>query len=105
MFPGNLGIISRSTLVDLKNTTYRTFMDVAQLLGLEEDTHFTVDKHQSLLRFENGSEILFTGLDDVQKIKGMEPGWFYIDEVDEVDSEVFDVFQRRLRNKKTDRRV
>ncbi|MCP3681103.1 MAG: hypothetical protein GY861_00295 [bacterium] len=105
MYPKNLGIISRGTLVDLKNTTLRTFMEVCDILGLVEGTHFKIDRHENRLTFENKSEILFTGLDDVQKIKGIEPGRFYIDEVDEVDPEVFDVFQRRLRNKFTDRRI
>jgi phage terminase large subunit len=105
MFPKNLGIISRSTLVDLKNTTQRTFFEMCELLGLEEDVHYKFDRHEQRLKFDNGSEIIFTGLDDIAKIKGMEPGRFYIDEVDEVDPEVFKVFQRRLRNKYTDRRI
>lgn len=105
MFPKNLGIISRSTLVDLKNTTQRTFFEMCEMLGLEEDVHYKFDRHEQRLKFDNGSEIIFTGLDDIAKIKGMEPGRFYIDEVDEVDPEVFKVFQRRLRNKYTDRRI
>ena len=105
MFPKNLGIISRSTLVDLKNTTQRTFFEICELLGLEEGVHYWFDRHEQKIKFDNGSEIIFTGLDDIAKIKGMEPGWFYIDEVDEVDQEVFKVFQRRLRGKNTERRI
>jgi len=105
MYPKNLGIISRSTLVDLKNTTWRTFFEVCDILGLECDVHYKIDRHENRLTFENGSEIIFTGLDDIQKIKGMEPGRFYMDEVDEVNPEVFKVMQRRLRNKYTDRRI
>jgi len=105
MYPRNLGIIGRSTLVDLKNTTRRTFFEICGMLGLEEWQHYHVDKHESRLTFENGSEIIFTGLDDINKLKGMEPGRFYIDEVDDVDSEVFKILQRRLRNKHTNRRI
>ena len=105
MFPRNLGIISRSTLVDLKNTTQRTFFEICEIFGLEEGVHYSFDRHEQKIKFDNGSEIIFTGLDDIAKIKGMEPGWFYIDEVDEVDAEVFKVFMRRLRGKYTDRRV
>lgn len=105
IYPRNLGIISRSTLVDLKNTTQRTFFEVCELLGLEEDVHYKFDRHEQKIKFDNGSEIIFTGLDDIAKIKGMEPWRFYIDEVDEVDAEVFKVFQRRLRGKNTDRRI
>lgn len=36
MYPGNLGIISRSTLVDLKNTTQRTFFEICELFDLQE---------------------------------------------------------------------
>lgn len=105
MYPKNQWIISRSTLVDLKNTTWKTFDEVLFMLGLEQDTHYHIDKHENRLTFENGSQILFTGLDDINRIKGMEPGRFYIDEVDEVNPEVFKVFQRRLRCKYTDRRI
>ena len=105
LYPKNLWIIGRSTLVDLKNTTRRTFFEICGMLGLEEGIHYQVDKHESRLTFENGSEIIFTGLDDINKLKGMEPGWFYIDEVDDVDPEVFKILQRRLRNKYSKRRI
>lgn len=105
MFPKNLGVISRSTLVDLKNTTQKTFFEVCELLWLVEWEHYTFDKHEQRLVFENWSEIIFTGLDNIAKIKGMEPWRFYIDEVDEVQIDVFKIFQRRLRGKHTTRRI
>lgn len=70
-----------------------------EFLGLKEKEHYTIDKNENRLFFSNWSEIIFTGLDDISKVKGMELWFLYVDEVDEVGSNVFSVLSRRLRNK------
>lgn len=71
--PNNRGLISRSTLIDLKHTTKKTFEDVLELCGYIEGVHYTFTSTPSpTYRFSNGSEIIMMGLDDEQKIKGLE---------------------------------
>lgn len=104
--PNNRWLISRSTLVDLKVTTQKTFFEVLEeTFQLKEWSHYHFDRSNQKLTFRNGSEIFFSWLDDVNKIKGMELWRFYIDEVDEVREEIFMILRWRLRHKKVSRRI
>ena len=80
-YPGNLGIIARRTYRELKDSTQRTFF--------EECPKELIAKYSvrdESVQFINGSEILFRSLDDKDKIgRGINLGWFYIDEASELD--------------------
>ena len=106
MYSKNRWLIARSTLVDCKNTTMKTFFEIMDEMWFREWEHYIWNKPESRLVFvHNGSEIIFAWLDDINKIKWLELWFFYVDEVDDVDQEVFEVLMRRLRNKHTPRRV
>jgi len=98
--PGGRGLISRQTLVDLKATTMKTFFEVC-----DPRLILKFNKTENLLTMINGHEIYFWGLDDIEKLKSLEIGWFWFDEVDEVGVETFKVAQGRLRNKKQPKRL
>ena len=93
MAPKGRGLIARQTLVDLKATTMKTFFEVCDRRLIQN-----WNKTENLLTFINGHEIYFWGLDDIEKLKSLEIGWFWIDEVDEVNEETFKVAQGRLRH-------
>ena len=95
MAPQGRGLIARQTLVDLKATTMKTFFEVCDPRLIKK-----WNKSENLLTLINGHEIYFWGLDDIEKLKSLEIGWFWFDEVDEVGLETFRVAQGRLRNKK-----
>ncbi|RLF01248.1 MAG: hypothetical protein DRJ64_10885 [Thermoprotei archaeon] len=57
------------------------------------------------MTFRNGHEIYYWGLDDIERLKSLELGWFWIDEVNEVDENTFNVLKGRLRNKTQPKRV
>lgn len=97
--PGGRTLISRQTLVDLKATTMKTFFEVCdnRLIG-------KYNKSENLVTFINGHEVYFWGLDDIEKLKSLEIGAFWIDEVNEVDENTFNVLKGRLRNKKHKKR-
>ncbi len=92
--PNGRGLIARQTLVDLKATTMKTFWEV-----LDRRLVKKWNKTENLLTLYNGHEIYFWGLDDIEKLKSLELGWFWIDEVNEVDEMTFNVLKGRLRNK------
>lgn len=98
--PGGRGLIARNTLVDLKATTMKTFFEV-----IDPRLIYKWNKTENLLTLINGHEIYFWGLDDIEKLKSLEIGWFWFDEVDEVKPIVFDVAVGRLRNKRQPKRV
>lgn len=84
-YPNNLGIIARKTYRELKDSTQRTFFEICPPELIEK--YIARDE---TIRFKNGSEILFRSLDNKDKIgRGINLGWFYIDEASELDDEDF----------------
>lgn len=92
--PGGRSLVARNTLVDLKATTMKTFFEV-----LDRRLILKWNKTENLLTLINGHEIYFWGLDDIEKLKSLEIGWFWIDEVNEVEELKFNILKGRLRNK------
>jgi len=88
-------LIARQTLVDLKATTLKTFFEVCNP-GLISK----YSKSENLITMINGHEIYTWGLDDIEKLKSLEIGFFWIDEVNEVAENTFNVLKGRLRNKR-----
>lgn len=98
--PGGRTLIARQTLVDLKATTMKTFFEV-----LDRRLIAKWNKSENLLTLINGHEIYFWGLDDIEKLKSLEIGTFWIDEVNEVAENTFNVLKGRLRHKKHPKRL
>ena len=92
--PNGRGLIARQTLVDLKATTMKTFWEVCDPRLIRSH-----NKSEHLITFVNGHEIYYWGLDDIEKLKSLEIGWFWFDEVNEVDENTFNVAKGRLRHK------
>jgi hypothetical protein len=61
-YPETRGLIGRSKLKALKDTTLKTFFEIAKMQGLKRDTHFKYHQQQSLITFANGSEIMLKDL-------------------------------------------
>lgn len=93
-------LIARQTMVDLKATTMKTFFEV-----LDPRLILKWNKTESLLTLINGHEIYFWGLDNIEKLKSLEIGMFWIDEVNEVAELTFNVLKGRLRNKHHKKRL
>jgi len=93
--PGNLGVICRKTYLELKDTTQRTFFEECPPEFIKNFR--TTD---NIVTFKNGSQILFRSLDQFEKFKSLELGFFYIDEASEIKSEeAFLILAGRLRKK------
>lgn len=98
--PNGRGLIARQTLVDLKATTMKTFWEVCDRRLIKSH-----NKSEHLITLVNGHEIYYWGLDDIEKLKSLEIGWFWIDEVNEVQENTFNVAKGRLRHKAQPKRV
>lgn len=100
MNPNGRSLVCRQTMVDLKATTMKTFFEV-----LDPRLILKWNKTESLLTLINGHEIYFWGLDNIEKLKSLEIGFFWIDEVNEVAELTFNVLKGRLRNKHHKKRL
>jgi len=96
IYPGNRGLIARKQVKKLEMTTMKTFFKVcppeAYVYGRRSD-------QAKSLTLNNGSEILWSQLDDseiLELLRGLEINWFFIDQAEEVSEEIFEVLLRRL---------
>lgn len=96
LYPNNRGLIARKQVSKLEKTTMKTFFKVcppeAYLFGARSD-------QKKSLTLNNGSEILWSQLDDseiLETLRGLEINWFLIDQAEEVSEEIIEVLMRRL---------
>lgn len=79
-WPNNRGFIGRLDFKDLRETTYKTCIEVWGDTGLLAQHN----KNEHWVRFTNGSEVLFGELKDEESRKSLNLGWYAIDEATEV---------------------
>jgi len=97
MYNGNRLAIIRKELSVLRRTTLVSFFSICppQLIKNYNQTRLEII-------FVNGSVLLFSDADIakdplLQKIKGLEIGWFGIEESSEISKSVYDILRTRLR--------
>jgi hypothetical protein len=99
-FPGSLGLIGRHRFTDLEQTTQRTFWERMGAIGLDRKPYLKeFNQRTQIVRFGNGSEIVFRGLDDPLKLHGYELSWVYVDEGSEVPDVIYQTVIGRLRRR------
>jgi len=81
-YPRNFGIIARRTYRELVDSTQKTFFDVCPPELITE-----YRARDEMVTLKNGSKIIFRSLDDPNKFRSLNIGWFYIDEASEVQDE------------------
>lgn len=102
-FPGNRVLLGRKTLSDIDRAV------LPELFQLMPPTWYEHRVKDGLINFSNGSQIILFGLDAMQsggvadikkaqqKLKSLNLGHYFIDQLEEVEYEVFEVLNSRLR--------
>lgn len=99
-FPGNYGLIGRLFYTELRDTTMHDFFEICPPELIQE---YIKTEHKLVLK--NGSTIIFRALEDVDKLKSLNLGFFGIDEMTEIPEDIFLILQSRLRLNRAERRV
>ncbi|KKL25305.1 hypothetical protein LCGC14_2406640 [marine sediment metagenome] len=102
IFPGNTGAIVRNTLTELKRTTQVTFFKIFGCTSEDIGTHPLIkswNKSEQHLRFVNGSDIYFIGIENWSVLKSLELGWVFVDEGIEVKSSALKFLRTRINKK------
>lgn len=103
-YPGILALVGRKTYTELEDTTRRVFFEDAlgtSLLDVYKNPlvrRWNESKNRLIL--SNGSEVLFRSLEDekaLDKIKSLNLGLVYVDEVTEIGEATFLMLLGRLR--------
>lgn len=102
-FPGNRVLLGRKTLSDIDRAV------LPELFDLMPPTWYEHRVKDGLINFTNGSQIILFGLDAMQsggvqdikkaqqKLKSLNLGAYFIDQLEEVEYEVIEVLNSRLR--------
>lgn len=96
-FPGNVGVVARETLPELRMTTQARFMEY-----LPSDLIHDYNKQDRTLWIrstgEKPSTVHFEPLDEVERFKSLDLGWWAVDEADKMTEEIFLMLIARLRH-------
>ena len=105
IYPGNEGIIGRFRGSDLEDSTKKVFFDVCPVSWIPARGGY--NKQSNTVTLINGSKIYFRHIHDPNARGGMKTrrvganlGWFYIDQMEEIDRTHWDTMVSRLRNPK-----
>ena len=77
----------------MADSTLATFLDIARRGGVMR----SFNKTDGIAVLANGTRILFRSADDPDRLRGVNLGWFYLDEGAMVDEEIWLILLARLR--------
>lgn len=100
-YPGSKGLVCAKEYELLKNTTLEEYFKHLDKFNYVRDRDYRYNKIDKKISFKNGSEILFKGVDDPEKIKSLNLHWAEIEEASQISDSAFKQLIGRLRN--TDR--
>lgn len=103
-FAGTRAIIARKTRPELKQTTWQMFIDgdpghPHAWHGIPRETVASINKSDLIVEFRNGSVVYGLPLDDPAKLENYNLGFFWIDQAEEVEEDIFLKFHGRLRQR------
>lgn len=106
-YPGIRTLIGRTVLSTLKQTTFKTLLEVLgpKFMNLSVDKHYTYNAQSNVVTFYNGSEIILKDLEDKpsdinkDSLGGLELTAVYVDEALQISFETFSVLKSRIRFK------
>lgn len=113
LYPGTKGLLGRSVLKTLKETTLQTFFEIAKKQGLKRGSHFDLTSSQdkenpNCLVFYNGSLIYLKDLyaypndPDFDELGSLEITDAFVDECGQVTAKAKGILKSRLRYKLND---
>ena len=104
-YPGTRGLIGRSKLKTLKETTLNTFFEIAGMQGLRPDVHFHYNAQYGLIDFPNKSQIILKDLfsypsdPNFDELGSLEITDAFIDEAPQVTAKAKQIVRSRIRYK------
>ena len=97
-YPGSRGLVGAKEYELLRKTTLISYLEHLDALNYLEDRDYFYNKIDKIIKFSNGSEILFSALDDPEKFKSLNLHWAEIEEASQISDSSFKQLLGRLRN-------
>ncbi|HKV83737.1 MAG TPA: terminase family protein [Ktedonobacterales bacterium] len=93
-YPKALGLIGAPTYAMLRDTTIRAFLGL-----LPAKTIAIHHKSENRIVLDTGAEVLFRSLDEPDRLRGLNLGWFWLDEAPLCGYYAWEVLKGRLRQR------
>lgn len=113
--PYTLGFIGANSYQQLSQSTLRCFFRYVDTYGLKYvydirppkswGIKSKVKKHNGIITFSFGPQIITRSLDNYDDIRGVEIGWFWLDETRDTKKEAWNVVKGRMRCKESNNRA
>lgn len=97
-YAGSRGLVGAKEYELVRKTTLVSYLEHLEALGYKKGEHYTYNKVDKIIKFKNGSEILFSQLDDPEKFKSLNLHWAEIEEASQVGYSTIKQLLGRLRN-------
>lgn len=97
-YAGSRGLVGAKEYELVRKTTLVTYLEHLTFLGYKENVHYVYNKIDKVIKFKNGSEILFCALEDPERFKSLNLHWAEIEEASQIDDGAFKQLLGRLRN-------
>ena len=97
-YPGCRGLVGAKEYELVRKTTLVSYLEHLEKMGFKYGVDYSYNKVDKIIKFSNGSEILFSALDDPEKFKSLNLHWAEIEEASQVSDSTFKQLIGRLRN-------
>lgn len=97
-YPGCRGLVGAKEYELVRKTTLVKYFEHFENMGYKAGEHYKYNKVDKIIKFKNGSEILFSQLDDPEKFKSLDLHWVEIEEASQVNDSTIKGLLGRLRN-------
>lgn len=97
-YAGSKGLVGAKEYELVRKTTLVSYLEHLDNMGFLLGRDYTYNKIDKIIRFANGSEILFSALDDPEKYKSLNLHWAEIEEASQISDSSFKQLLGRLRN-------
>ena len=96
-YPGVTGLVGAQTYTLLRDTTLKQYFEHLDNMGFVEGYHYEYQKSEEILKFKNGSEILFRHLQEPNKLKSLNLAFVELEEMSDTPESTFKMLISRLR--------
>ena len=96
-YPGVTGLVGAQTYTLLRDTTLKQYFEHLDNMGFRAGYHYDYQKSEEILKFKNGSEILFRHLQEPNKLKSLNLAFVELEEMSDTPESTFKMLISRLR--------
>ena len=97
-YPGSKGLVCAKEYELVRKTTLEKYLEHLEMLHYKSPKHYTYNKRDKIIKFKNGSEITFMGVDNPEKFKSLDLHWIEIEEASQISEATFHGLLGRLRS-------